>query len=331
MLRRTRDEVARIAGVSTATVSRVLSGRGPAPVSEELRERVLKAADQIGYRPNSIARALVTGKTHLVAMWAQDCFTPYYSLIGRHIAQQGIRRHYQVLVNSRQHYVDDQHQALFSLPWHVDGVLVCDIESQASPVASLYDAHTPRVSLGVFHTAAQDFVGIDLYQSTVDAIHHLLSPGCRRIAYMRNNEATRARDPRTRAYEDALHEAGLEAEPIAVPNQQRPTARQAVVEYVRERGLPEAIYCINDDIALGCYRGLRDLGVRIPDDVALVGCDGLSELEYLETPISTIAQPLEAMCEQAWEFLEHRIQEPSTPIQQKTLPAQLVIRASSCR
>ena len=343
MVRITRDEVALRAGVSAATVSRVLNSRSGTTVSEVLRTKVHLAAKQIGYRPNSIARALVTGKTYSVAAWAMDSFTPYYSMIGRYIAQQALSRHYQVLLNSLEHYADDLSPVFSSFSRQVDGILACDIESartvpSSSPngvsldhIRSLYGALTPRVSMGVFHTDLEDFVGIDLYQSTVEAIQHLIRPGCRRIAYMRNNAATSVRDARTRAYEDVMHEAGLDCEYIKITNQQRHVARQMIVEYVREFGLPEGIFCINDDVALGCYRGLCDLGVRLPEDIALVGCDGLSELEYLETPISTIVQPLEGMVEQAWEFLELRMQNPATPVQQRTLSAKLTIRASSLR
>lgn len=331
MLRPTRDEVARRAGVSTATVSRVLSHRGGEPVSKALQARVLAAAEEIGYRPNGIARALATGKTHIVALWAADCFTPFYSLIGRHMAQQGVTRRYQVMVNSVRHYVGDPTSAALPLPWHVDGVLACDIYPNQSPLSSLY-AGVPLVNLGTFHEpTAQDFVEVDLYAGAVQALQHLLRPGCRRIAYLCNQEATRARDPRTRAYHDVLREAGLEPELIPLPDQQRPVARQAIVAYVRERGLPDAVFCINDDVAIGCYRGLCDLGARLPDDVALIGCDGLPELEYLETPISTIAVPIETMCALAWDFLERRMQERSLPPQRTILPVQVVVRASSCR
>jgi LacI family transcriptional regulator len=331
MDRPTRNEVAKLAGVSTATVSRVLNNLDGTPVSDKLRARVLAAVEEIGYRPNGAARALASGRTHIVALWAADCFTPFYAMIGRHVAQQGVKRHYQVLVNSLRHYVGDEDHASPSSSWHVDGVLACDSYTRLNRISSLYKLSTPVVGLGTFHDTAHDFVGVDLYTGATQAMHHLLGPGCRRVAYLHNDEATYVRDPRTRAYMDTMQEAGLETECIALPGQQRPVARQTIVDYVRACGLPEAIFCINDDVAIGCYRGLRELGVRCPDDVALVGCDGLPELEYLDIPLSTIIHPVENLCEQAWDFLERRIQEPSAPIQQITLPTQLVIRASSQR
>ena len=330
MYRQTRDDVAKLAGVSTATVSRVINQNG-APVSEELRNRVLAVADQLGYRPNLAARALVTGKTRLVAMWASDCYTPYYSMLGKQMALRWEQRHYQVIASSRRHFSNASDLIVPTTAWQVDGLLLLDTASLDPSVLSLYKPGIPRVSVGVFHEDTRDLVEVDLYIGARQALTHLMSPGCRRIAYMHNEESSTFRDPRSRAYRDLLREAGLEGIHITIPNQERQTARTAIKDHVREHGLPEAIFCVNDDVALGCYRGLLDLGVRIPDDVALVGCDGLPELEYLETPISTLVSPVEALCEYGWKFLERRIEEPDTPVQQITLPTQLVIRESSRR
>jgi LacI family transcriptional regulator len=93
--------------------------------------------------------------------------------------------------------------------------------------------------------------------------------------------------------------------------------------------LPEAFFCHNDDIAMGVYRGLVDLGIKIPDDSALVGCDGIEDAEYLETPLSTIVQPIAEMCRHAFQLLERRISDPTSPIQEVHLYPDFVIRQSS--
>jgi LacI family transcriptional regulator len=104
--------------------------------------------------------------------------------------------------------------------------------------------------------------------------------------------------------------------------------RHAVTEYVREHGPPDGIFCHNDDFAIGAYRALRDMGLRIPDDVALVGCDNLEETAYLDVPLSTIAVPTEELCRTGWEFLYRRMHDPSAPLQCAILQPQLVVRAS---
>lgn len=105
--------------------------------------------------------------------------------------------------------------------------------------------------------------------------------------------------------------------------------RASVREYVRARGCPEAILCHSNDVAIATYRALCDLGIRVPADVALLGYDGIEETEYFPAPISTIAQPLEAMCETAWRFLERRLAEPDAPPQRIMLQPTLLLRESS--
>ncbi|HEU4752942.1 MAG TPA: substrate-binding domain-containing protein, partial [Armatimonadota bacterium] len=111
----------------------------------------------------------------------------------------------------------------------------------------------------------------------------------------------------------------------------RAAARDAIKSYLARHSAPEAIFCMNDDMAIGCYRGLCDLGLRVPRDVALVGCDGIEHTEYLETPLTTIVQPLDDMSRAAWQLLERRLGDPGAPPQRVKLSARLAVRESSRR
>jgi LacI family transcriptional regulator len=104
-----------------------------------------------------------------------------------------------------------------------------------------------------------------------------------------------------------------------------------IQDYVRHQGRPEAIFCHADDAALGVYRGLCDLGVRVPEEVALVGCDGIEDTEYLECPLTTLVQPVAAMCATAWQFLQQRLEQPSISPQHAILKPKLALRESSRR
>jgi hypothetical protein len=105
--------------------------------------------------------------------------------------------------------------------------------------------------------------------------------------------------------------------------------RVAIGSYVSENGLPEAIFCVNDEIAIGCYRGLADIGIEVPRDVLLIGFDGIVETEYQRCPITTVSAPLKQMCQLAWNFLEDRLREPGRDFQQVVLKPELVIREST--
>jgi DNA-binding LacI/PurR family transcriptional regulator len=132
-------------------------------------------------------------------------------------------------------------------------------------------------------------------------------------------------------YVKAMRDAKLKPEFIYYPltEQQRMVTRQLIQDYIREHGRPDAIFCHSDDVALGIYRGLRDLRLRVPEDVALVGCDGIQDTEYLECQLTTLVQPVAAMCATAWQFLSHRMDKSVKKPQRTTLKPKLVIRDSS--
>jgi LacI family transcriptional regulator len=178
-----------------------------------------------------------------------------------------------------------------------------------------------------------DSVQVDLLAGTLEAMDHLIKSGFRRIAH-----ATFVREDSTRAsrrlgYVKAMRKAKLKPEFIYYPltEQQRPIVRQLIQDYIRENGCPDAIFCHSDDVAIGIYRGLCDMKLRVPDDVALMGCDGIQDTEYLERPLTTLVQPVAAMCATGWQFLMKRIDRTAMQLQKTKLNPKLVIRDSSLR
>jgi LacI family transcriptional regulator len=128
-----------------------------------------------------------------------------------------------------------------------------------------------------------------------------------------------------------MAEAGKQVEYIITPDEHRRSVASPLTDYIERHGCPDGLFCFNDDMAIGAYRTLKDLGRRIPDDVALVGCDGIDDLKYLDPRVSTIVQPLEHMCMIAWTFLERRIKNNALPLQHITVQPKLEIRESSQR
>jgi LacI family transcriptional regulator len=130
-----------------------------------------------------------------------------------------------------------------------------------------------------------------------------------------------------------MKKAGLKPQFLYYPlsEEQRPIVRQLIQEYVREHGCPEALFCHSDDVAVGIYRGLCDLKLRVPEQVALVGCDGIQDTEYLECPLTTLVQPVAEMCAKAWEFLLRRLENPRLQRQNSVLKPKLAIRESTAR
>jgi len=233
-------------------------------------------------------------------------------------------------------------------PWSVDGI----IAHEAAPAliaqfGDRYDADNqaaremdrpgetvslpvPVVCTGAYNLLeGTDRVQIDLRPGATAAMEHLLGSGRRRIAYLTDDLPNRGGDARHTAYVAGMQGAGRPREFVATENDSRVCARETVRAYIQAHGCPEALFCHNDDLAIGAYRGLCDLGFKVPQDCALVGCDGIEDTEYLEVPITTIVQPLAEMCSRAWEYLERRIREPDAPVQITVLEPKLVIREST--
>lgn len=217
--------------------------------------------------------------------------------------------------------------------WPVDGVLT--INAQESVISACVEAsssHTvPLVSMGLFRPAEIDHVAVDTYAGALQAVEHLVSAGCRRVAFLVVEEALTARERRCTAYEQAVSKSGLADEYIVTEDHSRASARQNLIEYIHRAGCPDGIFCYDDDLAIGAHRGLGELGIGMPDDVSVVGYDGVDETAYLTPSLSTVAQPVSQMCSVAWQLLQQRIDDPSGPVQHRVLQPQLIVRDSSQR
>jgi DNA-binding LacI/PurR family transcriptional regulator len=191
----------------------------------------------------------------------------------------------------------------------------------------------PVVCVGTSFSENTDHVSVDFARGTKEAMDHLIGAGYRRIAHATFVRKNSADATRRMGYVKAMRAAGLKTEFIHYPlsEEQRPITRELIQEYVKEHGIPEAIFCHSDDVALGIYRGLCEVDVAVPAQVALIGCDGIEDTLYLERQLTTLVQPVAEMCEAAWSFLHQRLDNDSLPLQRLLLEPRLAIRESSVR
>ena len=324
----TQAQIAEKLGISRQLVTFALGGYPQ--VSKESRARILAAALEMGYRPNPHARAMLRKKTGIIALWIPDQISTHYSHVARELGRL-VKQAGQELIISEVGAADMK-QIWTHVPF--DGICAVDASKAVQlELKSLAGKSVPVVSLGSYSSSDTDNVHVDMEAGTMQAMQHLIGAGFRRIAHATFVRKNIAGESRRIGYTNAMREAGLETEFIHYPlsERQRPVARQLIRDYIAEHGKPEAIFCHSDDAALGIYRGLCDAGIRVPADIALVGCDGIEDTEYLECPLTTLVQPVAEMCDAAWQFLQNRLAEPTIPIQQTILTPKLAIRASSSR
>lgn len=328
----TLKDIAKTLNVSHATVSRALNGTNDSLISEATRQRVHKAAEEMGYRPNHAGRALVTGRTGLLALWlwSQSTQNSYHSTVSQLMQAEAQNRGYQLLVDVVGHNtLNAPARGVFDR-WNVDGIVAH--ESGPAIEATFGDRNkpfAPVVATGGYQLLSNvDAVRFDLSDGVYEAITHLLNTGRKRILHITEQVENRGTDSRMTQYCEMLSAAGLPIELLEAPAD-RARTREIVRAYVAERGCPDALYCHTDDMAIAAYRALCDLGLRVPEDAAIVGCNGIEDTEYLEVPITTIVLPLAEMSRLACDFLERRISDPNYPRQEAILKAKLEIRAST--
>jgi LacI family transcriptional regulator len=299
-------------------------------ISQESRKRILSAAREMGYTPNPHARALKKSRSGIFGLWIPDQISTHYTHVARELNRLVKGARHELIISEVSHATEQQ--MLSHVP--MDGIFVVDAPDQASIyLKSSMASRVPIVSMGADCSEHSDAVRVDLFGGALEAMEHLIGSGFRRIAHATFVREDSPQAGRRLGYVKAMRKAKLKPEFIYYPlsEQQRMIVRKMIQDYIREHGCPDAIFCHSDDVALGIYRGLCDLKIRVPADVALVGCDGIPDTEYLECQLTTLVQPVAAMCATAWQFLMRRLDQGAVKTQEAILKPKLIIRDSSVR
>jgi DNA-binding LacI/PurR family transcriptional regulator len=319
----TSIDVARHAGVSQSTVSLVFSGKGPGRVSEATQDRVRRAARELGYRPNVAAQALRLGTSRAVALVVPDITNPFFSRVLRGAQRAAQEAGYTVVLvdtaNDRR-WQEQSFQALRAGP--VDGYLLFEV---SAPKDLGPDQH---VVLMETEATRCPWVRFDGEAGAEAAFRHLLELGHRRIAHLAAAFDAPAFHMREDARRRVLAEAGVD--PDAQPRATTPIAIEAAHEaagpLLDER--PTAVFCDDDLIAAGLYMAARDRGLRIPEDMSVVGFDDMDFARALEPPLTTVALDGELLGATSFELLEGRMAGRRTR-RRVILSAELLVRGST--
>ncbi len=325
-------DIARAAGVSQATVSYVLNRRADKTISAQTQDRVWSAARELGYQRNAAARALVTGKTGMIALWMPNAHHPIFSLVTEVVMRHALADGKRVVISQSPIWNSEASENPPDLiDMQVDGVFAHHGATPVENYLELTKGRSPIVSTGASYTTKCDCVGIDLHEGSLVALRHLVGIGCRRIAYVVLDWAMHLGDPRYRAYLDVCEEVGMEPQFIALDQLKRSIARERIADRLKSGTEIDGLFCWNDEVATAANMAARDTGKRVPTDIAIIGSDGTEEAEFQYPSISTVAHPIEEMVSIAWAFLMRRIENPNVDAQQVVLPMSLIKRQSTER
>jgi LacI family transcriptional regulator len=323
----TMREVADRAGVSPATVSRVLNGSQT--VRAEHRRRVLQVIEQVGYRPNRLARNLRRQQAETIGVVVPDIENPHFSEAVRVFEDAAFRAGYRLLLCNTDETLEKQRAYLQVLAGErVLGVIVAPADSRGSGLEQLLELGIPIVAFDrVVADERADAVICDNMDATRKATEHLIWLNHRRIAYVGGRPDVETGAERLDGYTAAMRAAGLT--PFAVDGGFRTEiATREVAALLDAKPRPDALVIANNLMALGALRALRAAGMRIPEEVALVAVDDPPWAELVDPPLTVVAQPVRRMAETAIELLLERIEQPREQPSRVVLPLELRIRAS---
>lgn len=329
MQRATIIDVARRAGVSKSTVSRVLRDEGL--VSEEARQRVLAAAQEMGYHPNALAGSLRTRRTHTIALVIPDITNPFFPEIARGAQKAADARGYSVLLGNTD-WTERRERDFLSVAsrYRVDGILINPARISAR---ALKQVGCPVVVLGNREPYREfDIVGSDTRAALYLAVDHLLDVGRRRIMLIGGPADNPATEKRVAAYRAALAARAIPEPADAIVYTEFSTAGgyEAVQRILPRSASPIALICSNDLIALGALSALQDHGVQVPAEVAVIGIDNIDAAAVTCPSLTTIAKPKTRIGEEAADLLIDRIEgKEAGPPQLRLLPTELIVRAST--
>jgi DNA-binding LacI/PurR family transcriptional regulator len=326
-------EVARAAGVSMSTVSRAISR--PDMVNAQTRERVEAAVRELGYRPSRVARRLrvAQGLSDLVGLVIPDLQNPFFADLARGVEDVAARDGYTVLIGNSDESVEKEARYLNAMMAEaVDGIILppsCDCRSAAVDLAR---AGVPLVCVDRrLDKARADTVVVDNVRGAADATEHLIALGHRRIGYLEGKQGVSTTRERLEGYRAALAAQGIEGDPALVKSgDSRPESGRRLAAVLLEMpDRPTALLVGNGMMTLGAVEAIHDRGLRIPDDVAVVGYDDMPWALALKPALTVVRQPGHELGVRAMELLRQRIREPERSITTVMLQPELVVRGSS--
>jgi LacI family transcriptional regulator len=321
-------DVADHAEVSPATASRILNGNPH--VDPDLRDRVYDSVRVLGYRPNRLARSLRLQRTDAIGVVVSDIENPHFGEMVSVIESEAFGLGYRVLVCGTNESTEKQSTYLRLLTdEHVAGVILSPSEPAASEIGEMLDEgiHVVAFDREVEDQRADTIVA-DNVAGLAQATQLLIDAGHTAIAYVGGREGVDTSIKRLKGYQQAMRAAGLKSRAV-VGDFRVEGGRRAVVKLLASPQPPTAIVVGNNLMTLGAIKAARDCKVRIPDQLALVGVDDPYWAEFMNPPITTLAQPVAAMAREAVGMLVARINGDAGPPRRSMHSFGLVVRESS--
>jgi DNA-binding LacI/PurR family transcriptional regulator len=339
----TITNIAAVLKVSPTTVSRAL--KDDSRITPQVRKKVKLAAEELGYRPNLMARALVSNRTHAIGYIVDNLSWSFFSELAESIQTAAESFHYSSYIHSSLKRPENERQGIESLLSRgVEGLLLSPTEAKENVevIQDLAAKKFPLVLLSDIEEIEADKVLVDNYAGAYRAMEHLHGLGHRKILYIGPAENGNIKTQRVGAYHSYIQQHNLtESKGLLFCEENDPMYGYRVVRRViKTKQRPTAIFAHNDTLALGVYRALYEMEFKIPEDISVVGYDDLPSCEFVYPPLTSVGTPLSELATIAVGLLMERIKqfnfdglksEPSLVRQKIALNPKLVVRQSTSK
>lgn len=328
----TIQDVARDAGVSTATVSRVFSA--PELVLETTRNKVMEAVNRLGYEPNFAAKSLRTLRTEKILVTVPDISNPFFSQVIRGVEEAALAAGYSVLLGDTRHEEtrEEQYAAMFRRK-EADGLIFLGhrLPDVLADMVATKGPRTPIVNGCEFRPGlAVSSAHIDNDRAAAEVVDYLYGLGHTRIGVVTGPLASPISSDRLAGVLSAAQRHGrASALRIAIGDFSIESGVRQTGDLLDEPGRPTAIFCFSDEMAMGALEAIRQRGLTCPDDVSLVGFDDIRFAQYLHPKLTTVSQPKEQIGHEVVRLLLDILSGRATALQNVTLPHRLVVRSST--
>lgn len=330
-------DIAKELGLSQATVSKVL--RKHPDISEKTRLRVLERVKELDYQPNTLARSLVTGRSFLIGFVAPTLLHPFFAEIARAISTAVREKGYFLIVSSSEEDPELEREEISRLlSRRLDALVIASAATDLEQFNRMDKMAQPYVLVDRdLNGIAANFVGVNEEKAGRLATEHLIEMGCQRVAHIRGQDNSTGRG-RFEGYRQVLHERGFQyCENYVVRRSfvDTETTRQGIEAMrllLQQDPKPDGVFCFNDPLAIGAMIAILDAGLRIPEDIALVGCGNLINDDCLRVPLSSIDQHSQMIGQRAAELVLSLLESKQRPRARTIiLEPTLVVRSSTQR
>ncbi len=323
------QKIAQLAGVSVATVSRVLNNSDT--VKAKNRDRVLQAIKEANYQPNLLARQLRTSRSFMILVMVSNIANPFCAEVVKGIEEQAEKNGYRILLCNSGSDIERSRSGLSLLTGKmVDGIITMDAFTRLTELAALI-GDAPWVQCSEYADAgAVSCVGINDVDASQHVVSRLADGGRQRIALINHDLSYKYARLRERGYKSVLHLRDLSYQAIEYASDLSAAAGMAAMtRLLAAEPRPDAVFAVSDTLAAGALRAIEKAGLRIPQDIAVVGFDGTELSEMVSPPLSTIKQPSRDIGRKAVDLLLNKIDNPDAPTERVMMNWRFISRASS--